>query len=67
MQEGAAATIAINAKNFPDQALRNRISNYDTNKDGKLSADENAAISQLYLSDSGMKNLKGIEKLTNLN
>lgn len=62
-----AATIAINAKNFPDQALRNRISNYDTNKDGKLSAAENAAINQLYLSDSGMKNLKGIEKLTNLN
>lgn len=62
-----AATIAINAKNFPDQVLRNRISNYDTNKDGKLSAAENTAISQLYLSDSGMKNLKGIEKLTNLN
>ena len=54
-----AATIAINAKNFPDQVLRNRISNYDTNKDGKLSAAENTAISQLYLSDSGMKNLKG--------
>ena len=54
----------INATNFPDAQFRSEISKYDLRPDGKLTKDEVSLIKSLYLYDSTITSLKGIEFLT---
>ena len=75
----AATTVAINKTNFPDANFRSALKTYyDENNDDKLSSTELKAIKQLCLSGYGdksynqkgyfygVKNVKGVEKLTSL-
>ncbi len=60
-----ATSIAINEKNFPDANFRAYVRTIkDLDHNGKLSAKEIEAATDLYFYDSGVKNLKGIEYFT---
>jgi|GEM_PF-1796316 len=62
-----AASVKINASNFPDESLRKYVSDeYDTNGDGRLSATEIKAATDMEVSDKGIASLTGIELLTSL-
>lgn len=62
----ACSEIQINATNFPDASFRKTVSEEaDSNKDGKLSRDEQLAVKQLYLNPN-VTSLKGTEYFTNL-
>ncbi len=66
-QASAAGDIAINAENFPDDNFRSFVlSNYDTNSDSVLSADEIGAVTQMVVSSKSIQTLKGIEYFTAL-
>ena len=61
------AGVAINSTNFPDKAFRDIVSDEcDTDKNGVLSESEIAAVTKLYVSESGIASLKGVEYFTNL-
>ena len=63
----ADTKIAINEKNFPDKIFRKYIKNRrDNDKDGYLSSEEIKRIDTIGLRNSGIKDFKGIEYLTNL-
>ena len=61
--EGAdAAEVSIDATNFPDENFRSYVSDeFDSNKDGKLSGEEIGDVNIIYVSESGIESLKGIE------
>lgn len=56
----------INCRNFPDPVFRERIKEYDKNKDGKLSKKEIEAVTQIDVSDANIKTLEGIECFVDL-
>lgn len=61
----AAEEIAINETNFPDEIFREYvISEFDKDKNNKLSEDEIIGITTISISGKGIKNLKGIEYFT---
>ena len=62
----AAGGLKIDSKNFPDGNLRKVVKSYDSNRDGKLSSTEINNIIYLSVVSQKVSNLKGIEKLTNL-
>lgn len=63
----AEGDVDINETNFPDENFRAYVSeNCDTSKDGKLSADEIAAVTRIDCSESQITSLKGIETFTAL-
>ncbi|MCL1810225.1 MAG: S-layer homology domain-containing protein [Clostridiales bacterium] len=64
----AAADVAINADNFPDPVFREHASDpkIDKNQDGVLSVDEIAAVTELYVYNTGITDLKGIGFFTAL-
>ena len=56
--------ILINETNFPDETFRKYVGEkFDKDANGRLSSDERTALSEVYISDSGIKDLKGIECL----
>lgn len=58
----AADDIAINAVNFPDEVFRAYVSaNFDTNRDGTLSAAECEKVTHVDVSGKGITSLAGIE------
>ena len=68
-EEPVAETgVALTAENFPDQTFREllKTENFDTDGDGYLSAVEIEGITELYIKNSNINSLKGIEYLTNL-
>jgi len=66
--EGSDYLIAIDATNFPDENFRAVVAGTDIDKDadGKLSEEEIAAVTKLYISDKKIASLKGIEFFTAL-
>ena len=66
----AAGEIPVDAKHFPDQALRTYVTDYcDTNKDNKLSAAECEAVQCIDLFEmkiTKVADMTGIEHFTNL-
>ncbi len=58
--------IAIDATNFPDEAFRNYLLNQPYGSDAMLTEEEIASISQIDVSNCGIKSLKGIEYFTAL-
>ena len=58
----AAGGVKINAVNFPDNSFRYYVScTFDKNHDGKLSAEECAAVESIYVQSCCITSLKGIE------
>ena len=47
--EVTGGNVAIDATNFPDAVFREYVQNFDTNKDGKLSAAERDAVTDIDL------------------
>lgn len=61
-----AAVVSINAKNFPDKKFRNYIKTEFDNGDSTLTKSEIDGVTDIYVDDMGITNLKGIEIFTNL-
>ena len=62
----AAADVAINEKNFPDAIFRERVSAYDTDKNGKLSKSEIQSVTYIAIYNAGVEDLTGVEVFTGL-
>ena len=63
----AADDVEINEANFPDANFRRYVqTEFDTDKNDRLSSAEIAAVKQIIASTKGIKNLKGIEFFTAL-
>ena len=63
----AASTITVNSKTFPDANFRKVVSkSFDSNSDGKLSADEIKKATYLSAGAKDITSLQGIEYLTEL-
>ena len=63
----ATTGVAIDAANFPAETFRAYVSrNFDTDKDGTLSAEEIAAVTKIYCYQMGIASLKGVEYFTEL-
>ena len=58
--------VYINATNFPDAAFRNYVGDFDLNKNGYLTDDEIAYVTQIIVSLMNITSLKGIEHFTAL-
>jgi len=59
--------IEISEENFPDETFRAHVSySFDTDKDGYLSDEEIAKVTEINVSGKGIKSLKGIEYFTEL-
>ncbi len=59
--------LIISEATFPDEIFRAYIStNFDTNADGALSADEIAAVTKIDVSSKGIETLAGVEYFTKL-
>ena len=59
--------IKVNPVNFPDAAFRDYLlKNFDTDKNGGISATEAEAVTQITLKAAGVRDLKGIEHFTRL-
>ncbi|MBO4289386.1 MAG: immunoglobulin domain-containing protein [Lachnospiraceae bacterium] len=62
-----AADAAINKTNFPDEGFRAYVKDeFDMNKDGKLSAEEAAAVWKIEYYNMGCTSIKGAEYFTDL-
>ncbi|MGI6737109.1 MAG: putative Ig domain-containing protein [Anaerovoracaceae bacterium] len=62
-----AASVGINAENFPDENFRGYVSsNFDTDKDGNLSDAEAARVLTVSVAGKEIKSLKGIEAFPKL-
>ena len=61
----SASGVSISAENFPDEAFRNYVSNFDDG-DGILSDTEISAVTAIKVNRKGIKSLKGIEYFTAL-
>ncbi len=62
----ALADVSVNETNFPDEAFRNVVKEFDTDGDGKLSNAEIAAVTSISCSERLIFSLKGIEYFTAL-
>ena len=63
----AAGSVDINEANFPDANFRSYVqTEFDTDKNDRLSSAEIAAVKEIIASLRGIKNLKGIEFFTAL-
>ena len=62
----AAGGVKLDAANFPDPLFRAQMKTFDENSDGKLSAGEIAAISNVNVTGTPVTSLKGIEHLSAL-
>ncbi|MGI6737110.1 MAG: putative Ig domain-containing protein [Anaerovoracaceae bacterium] len=62
-----AASVAVDAENFPDDSFRKYVSEH-IDKDGSkdLSDTEISSVAEIDVSDSGIEDLKGIEKFPEL-
>ena len=63
---GAETGVAINKENFPDDAFRAYVKQYDTTEDDKLSSEELSKVYNLSCVKKGVTDLKGIEYFTAL-
>jgi len=65
--DAAGGDVAISEKNFPDEVFRKYVSdNIDADSNGKLDKDEIAAVVDINLAESGLKDGTGVEFFTNL-
>jgi hypothetical protein len=65
--QSMGATVELNATNFTDATFLTWVkSNCDTDKDGKLSDAELAAVTKMNVMSMGIGSLKGIEYFTSL-
>lgn len=63
----ADGDVAIDGTNFPDENFRQYVNTeFDTNNDDSLSAEEIAAVKQINLPNKGISSLVGVEHFTNL-
>jgi Leucine-rich repeat (LRR) protein len=58
--------VEINAQNFPDSVWRTYVNRYDADSDGFLSLQEQSAVTGVYVPNSGITDLAGIEFFPNL-
>ena len=59
--------VAINENNFPDKVFRDYVkTEFDTDKNGSLSAEEIAGVTKINVADKGVKSLQGVEFFTGL-
>ncbi len=58
--------VAIDESNFPDAGFRNYANRFDTGKNGYLSPQELATATDLYVYDTNITSLEGIEHFENL-
>ena len=59
--------IEISEENFPDETFRAHVSySFDTDKDGYLSDEEIAKVTEINVSGKGIRSLKGINHFTEL-
>ena len=66
LETANAVDVPLDAAHFPDENFRAKLTENDTDKDGILSAEECAAVENLYLNSKSIKDLTGIEYFTNL-
>ena len=64
--KGTGRAVEINETNFPDVAFREVVSTLDSDRDGKLSLEEIAAVTSLNCSGKGIESLQGVGYLTAL-
>lgn len=64
--ETGAADVAIDAANFPDDAFRTYVKQFDLDQNGTLSENELASVDSIDVISNGTKSLKGIEYFTAL-
>lgn len=63
----ADGDVAIDGTNFPDENFRQYVkTEFDTNNDDSLSAEEIAAVKQISLPNEGISSLAGVDHFTNL-
>ena len=63
----SAASVSIDENNFPDEIFRNYVySNFDQNKDHKLSSSEINMVQEIYVDSMGITSLVGVEYFANL-
>ncbi|MBO4460477.1 MAG: S-layer homology domain-containing protein [Clostridiales bacterium] len=68
MAVSATEAVEITEATFPDETFRTYISEkFDTDSDGFLSESEIDSAREIVIDGKGIKDLKGIENLTNLN
>ena len=58
--------VPIDAQNFPDEAFREEVKQFDLNGNGFLSSKEASIVSYINLSEKNISSLAGIEYLTGL-
>ncbi|MBQ6418170.1 MAG: hypothetical protein IJJ91_05830, partial [Synergistaceae bacterium] len=64
---GAWADVEINSTNFPDDNFRSYVSsNCDTDSNGVLSDSEIANVTNVFITNSGVSSLQGVEYFTAL-
>ena len=62
----ADVAVTLDAYNFPDPAFCSCLSEFDTDDDGELSAEEIAAVTEIDVADMDIASLKGVEFFTAL-
>ena len=62
----ANGDVEINDKNFPDEAFRNYVKNFDIVGDRYLSKDELDRVTDISINNKSVSSLKGIEHFKNL-
>ena len=62
----SAADLSINSTNFPDAKFRELVKTFDKNSDGKLSAAEIGAVTEIDCHNKEIANLTGIAYFTKL-
>ena len=63
---GAFADVTVNAENFPDDAFREYVYDFDKNEDDILSTAELATVTEIDVRECEISSLKGIEYFTSL-
>ena len=64
---GAYADVALTPENFPDEAFRSYVKEwFDVDSDDVLSTSELISVDRIYLVDTRITDLSGIEHFTNL-
>ncbi|MDD8049650.1 MAG: InlB B-repeat-containing protein [Thomasclavelia sp.] len=58
--------VVINSTNFPCEAFRNHVNQYDTDGNGSLSESERTAVRSFYMYGNDVTDLTGIEYFTSL-
>ena len=61
-----SADVVINEENFPDEHFRSWVLSQEYGKDGVLTDEEIAGITNIMLCNKGIQSLKGIEHFTAL-